>query len=58
MTEICCGLLGTLGDQLNVNGGVPEEINAVILPSAPLPQEVEYKLKSSCSDCSTNIVWI
>ena len=41
---ICCGLLGTLLDQLNINGGVPDEINAVKVPSEPVPQEVLYKL--------------
>jgi hypothetical protein len=33
-----------LEDQLNVNGGVPEDINAVIVPSVPVPQEVEYNV--------------
>ncbi len=36
---ICCGSLGTLSDQLKLNGGSPEEINAVIFPLDPLPQE-------------------
>jgi hypothetical protein len=36
--------LGTLLDQSNINGGVPDEINAVKVPSEPVPQEVLYQL--------------
>ncbi len=37
------GLPLTLSDQVNVNGGVPELINAVIVPPEPVPQPVGYK---------------
>jgi hypothetical protein len=43
LTCICCGSFGTLSDQLKVNGGSPEVMNAVIFPLDPLPQEVLYK---------------
>ena len=42
VTWICWGSLGTLSDQLKLNGGSPELIKAVICPLLPLPQEVEY----------------
>ena len=41
VTCICCGLLGMLSDQVNVNGGVPDEMKVVIEPLLPVPQEVE-----------------
>ena len=44
LTCICCGSFGTLSDQLKLNGGSPEVMNAVILPLDPLPQEVLYKV--------------
>ena len=34
----------TLSDQSYVNGGIPSDMNAVIVPSDPCPHEVEYKL--------------
>jgi hypothetical protein len=44
-TSISWGFPGTLVDQLKVKGGVPLEINAVKVPSVPLPQDVLYNVK-------------
>jgi hypothetical protein len=34
-----------LSDQSNTNGGIPLEMNAVMVPSLPEPQDVLYKEK-------------